>query len=210
MTMSKLIRILCAAAALAVPQMASAAVSVGGFSFDNNAFVDVLNSSSGSFSVSGGTLSTVVTDTDPGTFAFSFSQGAFLDLGFTDNVAVNGAGNDIVLFELGAPDRWLVTINGISSQCQSAGTGFSAVGFQLNACGLDLSTFGIASGGTVSSLRLGFLTNNQTIASTSLVGALNSQAVGGAIPEPATWAMLLTGFGLVGATMRRRAAATAA
>ncbi|WP_341901684.1 PEPxxWA-CTERM sorting domain-containing protein [Sandarakinorhabdus limnophila] len=90
------------------------------------------------------------------------------------------------------------------------GTGFSAVGFQLNACGLDLSTFGIASGGTVSSLRLGFLTNNQTIASTSLVGALNPQAVGGAIPEPATWAMLLTGFGLVGATMRRRAAATAA
>jgi hypothetical protein len=34
--------------------------------------------------------------------------------------------------------------------------------------------------------------------------------VGGAIPEPATWAMLLTGFGLVGANMRRRAAATAA
>ena len=45
---------------------------------------------------------------------------------------------------------------------------------------------------------------------TTLVGALNPQAVGGAIPEPATWAMLLTGFGLVGATMRRRAAATAA
>lgn len=27
---------------------------------------------------------------------------------------------------------------------------------------------------------------------------------GGVIPEPATWAMLITGFGLVGATMRRR------
>ena len=207
--MSKLIRILCAAAALAVPQMASAAVSVGGFSFDNNAFVDVLNSSSGSFSNSGGTLASTVTDVDASTFAFSFSQGAFLDLGFTDNVAVNGAGNDIVLFELGVPDRWLVTINGISNQCQSAGTGFSAGGFQLTACGLDLSAFGIASGGTVSSLRLSFF-DDSTTASTSLVGALNSQAVGGAIPEPATWAMLLTGFGLVGATMRRRAAATAA
>lgn len=207
--MSKLIRILCAAAALAVPQLANAAVLVGGFSFDDNAFVDALNSSSGSFTTSGGTLASAVTDVDAATWGFSFSQGAFLDLGFTDNVAVNGAGNDIVLFEVGAPDRWLVTINGISNQCQSASTGFNAGGFSLNACGFDLSAFGIASGGTVSSLRLSFFDDSTTV-STSLVGALNSQAVGGAIPEPATWAMLLTGFGLVGATMRRRAAATAA
>lgn len=81
---------------------ASASVSVGGFTFDNNAFVDSLLSSSGSYTVSGGTLSSVLTDTDVGTFAFSFDPGAFLNLGFTDNVAINGAGNDIVLFELGA------------------------------------------------------------------------------------------------------------
>lgn len=29
------------------------------------------------------------------------------------------------------------------------------------------------------------------------------------IPEPATWAMLITGFGLVGATVRRRRALAA-
>ena len=29
------------------------------------------------------------------------------------------------------------------------------------------------------------------------------------VPEPATWAMLIAGFGLVGATMRRRRAAIA-
>lgn len=29
-------------------------------------------------------------------------------------------------------------------------------------------------------------------------------AVGGAVPEPASWAMLVAGFGLVGASMRRR------
>lgn len=30
-------------------------------------------------------------------------------------------------------------------------------------------------------------------------------AVGGAVPEPATWAMMFAGFGLIGAVMRRRA-----
>ena len=31
-----------------------------------------------------------------------------------------------------------------------------------------------------------------------------------AVPEPAAWALMLTGFGLVGATMRRRQAAVVA
>ncbi len=35
-------------------------------------------------------------------------------------------------------------------------------------------------------------------------------ATGGAIPEPASWAMLIAGFGLVGAAARRRATATVA
>ena len=33
---------------------------------------------------------------------------------------------------------------------------------------------------------------------------------GGAVPEPASWAMMVLGFGLIGATLRRRAAATPA
>nr|WP_313668865.1 PEPxxWA-CTERM sorting domain-containing protein [Sandarakinorhabdus sp.] len=33
---------------------------------------------------------------------------------------------------------------------------------------------------------------------------------GGAVPEPASWAMLIAGFGLVGAVARRRRVATAA
>lgn len=35
-----------------------------------------------------------------------------------------------------------------------------------------------------------------------------SASVSPAVPEPATWAMLITGFGLVGASLRRRARAT--
>jgi hypothetical protein len=37
-------------------------------------------------------------------------------------------------------------------------------------------------------------------------GQLVISNVGGAIPEPASWAMLLSGFGLTGIAMRRRAA----
>jgi len=33
---------------------------------------------------------------------------------------------------------------------------------------------------------------------------------GSVVPEPASWAMLIAGFGLVGAVARRRRAATAA
>jgi Domain of unknown function (DUF4082)/PEP-CTERM motif len=36
-----------------------------------------------------------------------------------------------------------------------------------------------------------------------------SFSVGGAVPEPASWALMIVGFGMVGATMRRRAAVAA-
>jgi hypothetical protein len=35
---------------------------------------------------------------------------------------------------------------------------------------------------------------------------LTGEDVGGAVPEPATWAMMISGLGLVGASMRRRTA----
>jgi hypothetical protein len=42
-----------------------------------------------------------------------------------------------------------------------------------------------------------------------LVTGFNDK-VGGAVPEPATWAMMIVGFGLVGSAMRRKQAAGAA
>lgn len=51
---------------------------------------------------------------------------------------------------------------------------------------------------------------NQTTSETQkgfnryLVGGSVSGTIAGAVPEPATWAMLIMGFGLVGAAMRRR------
>jgi hypothetical protein len=40
-----------------------------------------------------------------------------------------------------------------------------------------------------------------------ITGASNgtfSAAVSGAVPEPATWAMMIAGFGMTGAALRRR------
>jgi hypothetical protein len=39
---------------------------------------------------------------------------------------------------------------------------------------------------------------------------LNIINIGGAVPEPSSWAMLIIGFGLVGATLRRRRGMAAA
>lgn len=185
---------------------ASATISVGGFDFNDDAFADTLTASSGDFSTSGGSLADVLTDKDAGTYAFSFSEGAFVELGFTDNLVINGMGNDLVLFELGVADPLTVTIGGVTLEVLTAATGFSAGGFSLNAIALDLDLFGIADGGSISSLRLAFPINQEsgTVSSTSLVGALNSQSITGGVPEPTTWAMLIAGFGLVGAAARRR------
>jgi len=174
---------------------ASASITVGGYTFDNNAFVDTLISSTGSFTTSGGSLSDVLTDTDAGTYAFSWTSGASVNLGFTDNFLVNGTGMDLVLFETGVPDTFKVTLNGITNNYLTNYTGYSAGGWDLNAVAINLDDFGIASSATLSSVLLGLdYVGSGTVPSLSLVGALNSS--NSAVPIPA--AVWLLGSGLVG------------
>jgi hypothetical protein len=181
---------------------ADATVIVGGLAFDDDAFADVLLGSSGSYTLGGaGTLQDQLVGTNVADYAFSYSPGAFVLLGFTDNTVVNGTGSDLALFELGIPDTLTLTIGGTTFSYLTVGTGFSAGGFALNVALIDLSDFGLAFGSSVDQIRLGLDTvgSTGTVPSLTAAGALNS---GDPVPEPGT--LLLLGSGIATLVARRR------
>lgn len=181
----------------------SAAVSIGGYAFDDTAFADTVDSVSGNYWVmSAASLTDAVTGSDPASFAKSLDTNSYLDVGFSDNLVFNGAGSDLVLFELGAPDAFQVTIDGITRSFQSIETGYRAGGYSLNAAAVDLDAFGFSVGKTVTSLRLTFAGVPGNNAAVAAIGGLNS--IASPVPESATWAMFLVGFALTGSALRRR------
>lgn len=92
----------------------------------------------------------------------------------------------------------------------AAGAAFGPLGVALTGpVGFDISG---GSGRTFLSAGGNFYTVDRTSGAATLVGALASELTGvtaGAVPEPASWAMLITGFGLTGTMMRRRKLALA-
>ncbi|PZQ63660.1 MAG: hypothetical protein DI570_08250 [Phenylobacterium zucineum] len=96
---------------------------------------------------------------------------------------------------------------------------FTWIGAPFNASGgpfADVSFSGLTARSIFSNVRLdGFsamaVTNNgaatdQPAYNTGLVGV----AAGAIVPEPATWALMIAGFGMAGATLRRRRTARTA
>lgn len=181
-----------AVAALAGSAMAGS-VSLGGYVFDDTAFADSLTGSAGNWTTAGGSLAASLTGSDASDYAFSFDAGSFAALAFTDNVALNGAGADLVVFELGVDDFISLTINGITHNYLTSSTGETAGGFSLNAAAIDLSDYGV---GSVSNFSLnGGVDNGGTVASYTVIGALH-------VPAPASAALL--GLGGLAISRRRR------
>jgi hypothetical protein len=181
--------------------VAQAAVVVAGKSYADNAGVDQLLGSAGSFTTSGGSLASVLTDTNAASYAFSFSPASTLTLGWAGRAVTNGVGADIDLYELGTPDSLAITINGITKTYLSQITGAMAGGYALNRVGVDLADFGIATGAGVSSLIVGMGITAGTVPSLSYVAG-NYVA---AVPESSSIALMGLGLiGLAGVTRRRR------
>ena len=187
----------------------ASAVTIGGFTFEDNAFADSLDGSLGTFTTDppGDTLESVLTDIDENTGAFSRDFGALVQLGFTDNSVVNGTGTDLVLFELGtgSVDRVGVSLEFGGTEVLydfSSPTGISG----LNAAEINLDDFGIAADASISSviIRLDIESGQMTVPLLTEVGALNSATVN-PVPVPAAVWMFGTGvIGLVGIGRRRR------
>jgi hypothetical protein len=173
--------------------------------------LDYFNSGSGSFpGPYGGTFPgsfpvPVSTDVvlgapkDPEDF-LSLPQGSYVTVGFTDETVIDGVGNDVFIGEVGASGERadvfvsndLINFTFLGTALDSSVTAFdlASIGFALPVRALKivgLDNFGGSPGFDVAFVQV-------------LPGS-----VGPAVPEPASWAMLIAGFGMVGAMRRRRA-----
>nr|WP_310522207.1 choice-of-anchor C family protein [Polymorphobacter sp.] len=133
--------------------------------------------------LAGGSVSQNVTTVVGGRYKVSFDMAGNPD-GTpplkTLNVTING----------GAPTPYTFTTNGTTS---------------AGAMGWVTYTYDFVAGTTVSTLAFTSIDN------TPSGPALDNVSIsGGNVPEPATWAMLIAGFGLVGVAARRRRGAVAA
>lgn len=134
---------------------------------------------------------------NPGADNNSGAQCGF-DVLFTDNAILNGSGNDLTIYELGGPETFYVTINGITNTASSATRIGSTSGrYQVNAYDLNLSSFGVSALDTVSSIRI-TLTDwgRWGSADIAVIAAINNLEVSSTVPTPSV--LLLTLSGLLG------------
>ncbi len=204
---------------IALPGAASAAEIIGGVSFPEGAvsFADAV--------VSYTPGSTAPTDPHQGGFnalgipnytgsnsCASQAACSFVSLGdggsivvrFLDNVLTGGGTSsaDLWIFEVG-PD-----IEDMFVDISTDGIAWLSVGSVGGAtAGVDLDAFGYGTSSSFSYVRLTDDPDKDgqsgaTVgADIDAVGAISTRATGG-VPEPSTWALLLLGFGAIGASLR--------
>ncbi len=151
----------------------------------------------------------------PGTYNGAFNKPPACDI-----VALGVGGTKTISFDVAVKDPYIAlqswngnTVDfGTPIEIVANGTGFWGSGTPiLNGTGTGFYGAGEVHG----IIRLPGTFTSITFTDTSeawhgfTVGVLDVAPPGGAIPEPATWAMLIAGFGLVGVTARRRRVAFA-
>lgn len=172
---------------------ASATVIIGGITFHDNAFADVLVDASPQGS--GQFFRETASSADPLTLPADFSvlqsavvggditewaslrtAAAQLTVGFTDLVPFDGPGPDLAILEIGAPATISVTISGVTHQYTSQPSG------SINMILVDLSLFGVSIAPAVT------LSSADILNDIAAVGAVNS------VPEPCSVALGLGGL----------------
>jgi len=138
----------------------------------------------------------------------SLGVGGELVLRFTDNLLTgsDSDADDLWIFEVG-PD-----VEGTVIDISTNGVDWLSVGsIGGSTRGVDIDAFGFGAGSAFSYVRLTDIpgnggTSGATVgADIDAVGAISTR-LAPSVPEPATWAMLIAGFGLTGAAMRRNSA----
>lgn len=135
----------------------------------------------------------------------SLPTGSFVTVGFIDETVVDGVGNDIFIAEVGA-----------SGEQANIFVSFDFINFTFLGLAIDngVTAFDLASIGFASPVRAVRIVGLDNFGGSpgfdvSYVQVLPG-SVGPAVPEPATWALMIAGFGLAGAGLRRRAGGEAA
>jgi hypothetical protein len=195
---------------LASPPPASAAVTIAGFTFDDDAGADEItllpggpanftDCAAGIFTAPSLPALTPDQSADvvltTGIMETWILGGATFDAAFIDNVIVNDAGPDLVVFEIGVTENFELAVDpgtGIFTAFQTFA--FTATGFAnsctdfapfngINATTVDLSAFGIAPGASVSVIGINTLGSPDSFIGADIAGifALNSAP---AVPGP--------------------------
>jgi len=127
----------------------------------------------------------------------SLPTGSYVTVGFLDEIVSDGVGNDIFIQEVGG--------NGEKANIfvSSDFVNFAFLGLAIDngVTSFDLASIGFT--GQVKALKIVGLDAGGASPGFDVV---NIQALPGsftAVPEPATWALLIAGFGLVGSAARR-------
>lgn len=189
--------------------------TVGSFTFDDDAFAD----------------DAIVALTVPGTrgpaqnpagagdgdlSTASNLNDSFVEIFFTDNILINGPGDDIVIFS-GTNNNRILLSNGTGSSAQFisdiGGANFVPVGapgntsgFTLNGATIDLSDLGFADGAEITDGL--FLSRGGVFTTVWDVAALNSRSAAAPnpnpVPLPAGLPMLIGALGILCVLRQRR------